>query len=98
MALVFGFLAKEVVVGALGVLYGAEEGQGLEENLQNGMSASASLGLMSFVLIYTPCIATLGVIWKETRSVKWTAFSIIYSLIVAYAVAFVIFTIGNVVW
>jgi len=98
VALVFGFLAKEVVVGALGVLYGAEEGQGLEENLQNGMSASASLGLMSFVLIYTPCIATLGVIWKETRSVKWTAFSIIYSLIVAYAVAFVIFTIGNVVW
>ncbi len=98
VALVFGFLAKEVVVGALGVLYGAEEGEGLEENIQGGLTASSALGLMSFVLIYTPCVATLGVIWKETRSVRWTLFSIVYSLIVAYVVAFVIYTVGNLVW
>jgi ferrous iron transport protein B len=95
VALVFGFLAKEVVVGALGVLYGAEEGEGLEENIGDSMTAPTALGLMSFVLIYTPCLATLGVIWKETRSLKWTLFSVIYSLVIAYVVAFVIFSVGN---
>lgn len=98
VALVFGFLAKEVVVGALGVLYGAEEGEGLEENIGDSMTAPTALGLMSFVLIYTPCLATLGVIWKETGSLKLTLFSVVYSLIVAYIVAFVVFNVGNLLW
>ncbi|MDW5563417.1 MAG: ferrous iron transport protein B [Methanomassiliicoccus sp.] len=98
VALVFGFLAKEVVVGALGVLNGSEEGKGLEESIDNSMAAPTALGLMSFVLIYTPCLATLGVMWKETGSLKWTAFSVIYSLVVAYIVAFIVFNLGNLMW
>jgi ferrous iron transport protein B len=97
VALLFGFMAKEIVVGALGVIYGAAEGEGLEENIGNSMTAPTALGLMSFVLIYTPCLATLGVIKKETGSWKWTAFSVVYSLIIAYVVAFVLFTVGNLV-
>ncbi|WP_026068934.1 ferrous iron transport protein B [Methanomassiliicoccus luminyensis] len=95
VALVFGFLAKEIVVGALGVLYGAEEGAGLEEVLETSMTAPVALGLMSFVLIYTPCVAALGVLWRETRSWKWTLFHVFYSLAVAYLVAFVVFNLGN---
>ena len=95
VALLFGFVAKEIVVGSLGVLYGAEEGEGLEEAIRGDMTAPAALGLMSFVLIYTPCLATLGVIWKETGSWKLTLFSVVYSLTVAYVVALVLFQVGH---
>jgi ferrous iron transport protein B len=97
VALVFGFVAKEVVVGTLGVLYGAPEG-GLGASIRQtgGLQASSALGLMAFVLIYTPCLATIGVIKKETGSWKWTAFSIVYGLILAWVMAFIIFHIGMV--
>ncbi|HPP44804.1 MAG TPA: ferrous iron transport protein B, partial [Methanomassiliicoccaceae archaeon] len=80
VGLLFGFMAKEIMIAALGVLYGAEEGAGLEEAIAADLSASTAAGLMTFTLLYTPCIAALATIWKETRSVKWTAFSVAYSL------------------
>jgi ferrous iron transport protein B len=98
VALVFGFMAKEIVVGSLGVIYGAGDEGSLKEALAGpeGITAPAALGLMSFVLLYTPCLATLGTIWKETRSLKWTLFSVGYSLMVAFVAAFIIFQVGNI--
>ncbi|MBI0583712.1 MAG: ferrous iron transport protein B [Methanomassiliicoccus sp.] len=93
VALVFGFLAKEVVVASLGVLFAAEDEDALTEAIGDSMTAPAALGLMSFVLLYTPCLAALATIWKETRSVRWTAFSVAYSLVLAYVVSFVIFRV-----
>lgn len=97
VALLFGFLAKEIVVGSLGVLYGTEDEKGLEEALAGpgGITAPAALGLMSFTLLYTPCLAALGTIWKETGSWKWTLFSVVYSLAIAFVVALVIFQVGS---
>ncbi|MDD2472641.1 MAG: ferrous iron transport protein B, partial [Methanoculleus sp.] len=75
VALIFGFLAKEVVVGSLGVLYGTGE-ETLSEALlvDPGLSSATALALMVFVLLYMPCVAALGVIKKETGSWKWTGF------------------------
>lgn len=93
VALVFGFIAKEIVVGSLGVLYGTGEDEG---SLTGALLADPSLGpaaafaLMAFVLLYMPCVATLAVIRKETGSWTWTAFSVAYGIIVAYLVAFII--------
>jgi ferrous iron transport protein B len=97
VALVFGFLAKEIVVGSLGVLYSAEEGDAMNEAIGSSMTAPAALGLMSFVLLYTPCLAALGTIWKETGSWKWTLFSVAYSLTLAYVMSFVIFRVFTLV-
>lgn len=97
VSLVFGFIAKEVVIGSLGVLFGEEDGGGgLEDDLRGDevFTPLSSLSLMVFVLIYTPCLATLAVIRKETRSVKWTAFSVIYSLSLAWTLSFVIYQGG----
>lgn len=91
VALIFGFLAKEVVIGSLGVLYGTgEETLSAALLADPGFSAATALSLMVFVLLYTPCVAVVGVIRKETGSWKWTAFSVIYGLIVAWILAFVI--------
>jgi len=93
VALLFGFIAKEIVVGSLGVLYGAGED---EETLSAALLADPSLGpvtafaLMVFVLLYMPCIAALAVIKKETGSWKWALFSVGYGIAVAYILALVI--------
>ncbi|MDK2974085.1 MAG: ferrous iron transport protein [Methanofollis sp.] len=91
VALIFGFLAKEIVVGSLGVLYGTGE-ESLSSALlaDPNLSAATALALMVFVLIYTPCLATLGVIKKETGSWKWTGFSVAYGLIAAWILAFIV--------
>lgn len=94
VGLLFGFMAKEIMIAALGVLYGAEEGAGLEEAIADDLSASTAAGLMTFTLLYTPCIAALATIWKETRSVKWTAFSLAYSLAIAYIISFAVTNLG----
>jgi ferrous iron transport protein B len=98
VALIFGFVAKELIAGTLGVLYGGgPEGASLVDRLTDpasGLNAANALGLMAFTLLYTPCLATVGAIWKETGSVRWTAFSILYGLALAWLVAFMIYRAG----
>jgi ferrous iron transport protein B len=51
---------------------------------------------MVMSLLYIPCLATIGVIYRETNSLKWTAFSVFYSLIVGWLSAFLIYQIGSI--
>jgi ferrous iron transport protein B len=98
VALIFGFVAKELVAGTMGVLYGGgADGQSLVDRLSapgSGLNAANAAGLMAFTLLYTPCLAAIGAIWKETGSVRWTTFSVVYSLAIAWLVAFAIYRAG----
>lgn len=98
VSLIFGFVAKEIVVASLGTLYGTGEDTGALEGaiLADPMLGPATaLALMVFVLLYLPCIATMAVIRKETGSWKWTAFSVGYGIVVAYLLALVIALSGS---
>jgi ferrous iron transport protein B len=96
VALFFGFLAKEVVVGTFGVLLGTGE-----ENLQDAIrnqgifTPLTGFAFMAFTLIYVPCVATIGVIYRETNSWKWTIFSVVYLIVLAYIVALAIVGVGH---
>ena len=93
-ALFFGFLAKEIVVETFGILLGVEE-QALTSAIAQIFTPVTGLAFMAFTLIYMPCVATIGVIYRETNSVKWTVFTVVYGLLLAYAVAFVIVSVGH---
>lgn len=99
IALLSGFVAKEIVVSTLGVLYAVSETQeshALEKALRDsGMTPLAALSMMIFVLLYLPCLATVAAIRRETGSVKWMLFSITYSTGLAWVVAFVVFQGGR---
>ncbi len=101
VAVVTGFVAKEIVVSTLGVLYAAgadvnEESEALRHSLRaSGMTPLSAYTLMAFVLIYVPCLATVAVIWRETNSWKWAAFSAGYSLALAWVVSFLIYQGGK---
>ena len=100
VALVTGFVAKEIVVSTYGVLYGVgtektEDSPSLREKLaKSGMTAVAAFGFMIFTLIYTPCLATVAAIKRET-SWKWAGISIGYSLALAWVMAFLVKIIGG---
>ncbi|QJA05885.1 ferrous iron transport protein B [Thermosulfurimonas marina] len=97
VALISGFVAKEVVVSSLGVLYkaGEEGGKTLEEALRaSGLSPAAALAFMVFVLLYVPCVGTLVAIWKETGSLRYPLINIVYQLILAWVMAFLTYRLG----
>jgi len=94
-ALFFGFLAKEIVVETFGLLTGAGEEAGLREAVSEMFTPVRGLAFMAFTLIYIPCVATIGVVYRETNSVKWTVFTVVYGLLLAYAVSLLIVSVGG---
>jgi ferrous iron transport protein B len=107
-ALIAGVVAKEIVVGTLGVLYGAgddvdESSAGLRDALRKDAYPDGSpvftpliaYAFMIFVLLYIPCLSTAAVIRKETGSWGWMFFSIGYSTALAWIAAFVIYQGGR---
>jgi len=94
VAMIFGFVAKEIVLGASAMLYGAGEEE-IASRLANLYNPIDMYGYMTFILIYIPCIVTIAAIRQETGSWKWTAFAVIYGLILAYIVNLLIVTLGH---
>jgi len=99
VAILSGFVAKEVVVSTLAVLYASDDDPDSanlsEALLRSGMTPLAGLAMMAFVLLYVPCLATVAMIRQETRSWQWTGFMVVYSTVLAWIVAFVIFQGGR---
>ena len=98
VALIFGFFAKEIVVGSLGVLFNSGDSDvALTDKLSNDPAFNPlnSMGLMVFTLLYMPCIATIGAIKQETKSWGWTLFAIGYGTILAWTVALIIYQGGR---
>ena len=99
VALLTGFVAKEIVVSTMGVLYSAEQDdpEALKKALvSSGMSPISALSMMVFVLLYVPCLATVATIRRETGGIKWTLFSIIYSTSLAWVIAFIVYQTGSI--
>ncbi|MFU0789724.1 MAG: ferrous iron transport protein B [Virgibacillus proomii] len=94
-SLLTGFLAKEVVVSTMNIIYHVPDTASLTGVLSAQYSALSALSFMSFVLLYVPCLATVATIRKETASKKWTYISIIYSLLIAYVISIAIYQIGG---
>lgn len=94
VALIFGIIAKELVVGTFGSLMNAS-GDALTSALQGEMTPLQAYAFMVITLIYMPCLATLAAIKKETGSWKWTLFSLVYGIALAWLMAFSIITIGH---
>lgn len=104
VSLISGMAAKEIVVSTFGVLYpgDSESQESLQTRLKNEKHNDGTpvftplvvLGLMLFVLIYFPCIATIVAIKEESGSWKWGVFTILYTTFLAWFVALLTHQIG----
>jgi ferrous iron transport protein B len=87
VALIFGFVAKEIVIGAFAVIYGLE-GSALAAEFARSMDWVAATSFMLFTLIYTPCLSTVATLRAESRSVGFTALAVGWPLALAWVVSF----------
>lgn len=94
-SLLTGFIAKEVVVATMNIIYAAPDVESLQGMMSQFFTPMQSLSFMTFILLYVPCLATVAAIRKETVSVKWTWFSIGYALVVAYIISFLVYRGGR---
>jgi ferrous iron transport protein B len=100
VSLLAGFVAKEIVVSTLGVLHAVDEegSEALRQALvDSGMTPLSAFSMMIFVLLYIPCIATVATIRNETNSMRWTIFSIGYTTVVAWLMAFIVYNGGRLI-
>ena len=99
VALLTGFVAKEIVVSTLGVLHAVgdeDTSEALAKALRStGMTPLSALSMMVFVLLYLPCLASIAAIRRETGSYKWMSFSIAYSTTLAWIMAFIVYQGGK---
>ena len=90
IALIFGFVAKEVVIGALAVIYGLE-GNALSSHIGHSFNWVQAYSFMLFTLIYTPCLSTIATLRAESRSLKFTALAVAWPLALAWLVSFIFY-------
>jgi len=94
VALFFGFLAKEVVVGTFGALLGAGEA-GLAAALPTLFTPLSAYAFLVMTLLYVPCVAAVAAFKRETGSWKWTFFMIAYTTLVGYGGAVLVYQGGR---
>lgn len=94
VATITGLVAKENIVGTLGILYGASD------NVYTEMAASFTMlsgfSFLVFNLLCAPCFAAMGAIKREMNNAKWTWFAIGYQCVFAYAISFMIYQFGGI--
>jgi ferrous iron transport protein B len=97
--LVPGFAAREVMVGALGTVFAVEDAEESgQETLQQKLAAAwglpTALALLAWYVFSPQCLATFAVLRRESNSLKWTAFTFLYMLALAWIAAFVVYRLA----
>ena len=90
IALIFGFVAKEIVIGALAVIYGLQ-GDALMGQMATQIDWVQAMSFMLFTLIYTPCLSTIATLKSESKSSAFMWLSITWSLGLAWVVSFIFY-------
>ncbi len=91
-SLLTGIMAKEVVVGTMGVIYGGN----LTKVLPTVFTPISAISFLIFVLLYTPCISLIATMKKE-YGWKMASFSVAYQLVLAWLVSFIVYNGGNLI-
>ena len=103
VAAITGLVAKENVVGTMGILYGAgevaENGWQIFTSMANAFNNNpiAGYSFLAFNLLCAPCFAAIGAIRREMNNGKWTWFAIAYQCSLAYVIALIIYQVGSAV-
>ncbi len=101
ISIIPAFLAKELVVSTLGTVYSIGDADAKSKTLRERIRKDPNFNpltayvLMLFTLLTVPCVATIGIIKKETNSWIWPAFSVAYQSTLAWTVCFIVYQTGR---
>jgi ferrous iron transport protein B len=91
VALIFGFIAKEIVLGGLAVIYATEQDAGLAGAIALEIDWVQAYSFMLFTLLYVPCLSTVAVIKAESKSMKFALIGVVWSLVLAWGASFIFY-------
>jgi len=91
VALIFGFIAKEIVLGGLAVIYGKAEGADLMGTIAHQIDWVQAYSFMLFTLLYVPCLSTVAVLKSESKSWKFAVISVVWSVGLAWVTSFIFY-------
>ncbi|MGA8848230.1 MAG: ferrous iron transport protein B [Dehalococcoidia bacterium] len=94
VALLSSFVAKENTIATLGVLMGGSQA-GLTQALKEMLVPASALAFLVVQVLFIPCAATVAVVHQETKSWRWTAFSIGFQLTLSFSMAILVFQIAK---
>ena len=94
IALIFGFIAKEIVIGSLAVIYN-QEGSALTSTIAQQIDGIQAYSFMLFTLIYTPCLSTVATLQAESKSLRFTAMAVVWPLLLAWLASFVFYQLAR---
>ncbi len=95
VASITGLVAKENIVGTLGILYGGADGT-VYSNIAAAFTGITGYSFLVFNLLCAPCFAAIGAIKREMNNAKWTWFAIAYQCGFAYCIALMVTQFGNI--
>ena len=97
VALLTGFIAKEMVVSSLSMFYGfpLTAAGGEVAAAMTGFTPLSAFSMLVFVLLYVPCVAAVSTLFKEMNSKKWAWFSIAWQLGCAYVMSMLVYQLGS---
>ena len=95
VASITGLVAKENIVGTMGILYGGGD-KTVYQTLASVFTGVTGYSFLVFNLLCAPCFAAIGAIKREMNNWKWTTFAVAYECGFAYVIAFLVTQIGNV--
>jgi ferrous iron transport protein B len=90
VALLFGFVAKEILLGSLAVIYAVPE-TGLSGVLAHHLSWISGLSFLIFTLVYVPCVSTVAAIRRESKSLAFTSLTVGWSVLLAWVLCFLFY-------
>ncbi|NEQ38291.1 MAG: ferrous iron transport protein B [Okeania sp. SIO3I5] len=90
LSLFFGFIAKEIVISSLAVIYSMSE-QNVSSNITETVSFIQGYSFCIFCLLYTPCLSTLATLFKEAKSWKFSLLSLVFPLTLAWLFSFIFY-------
>ena len=93
VASITGLVAKENIVGTMGILYGGDGN--VYDKLATVFTGISAYAFLIFNLLCAPCFAAIGAIKREMNSAKWTWFAIGYQCVFAYAIALMVYQFGS---
>ncbi len=91
IALLFGFIAKEIVIGSLAIVYAGDPAT----QIAALVTPLQGISFMIFTLLYTPCLATIAAIRAESQSWRVTGFTVALGLVLAWMSSFLFYQLGR---
>ncbi|MGH8163916.1 MAG: nucleoside recognition domain-containing protein, partial [Rhodanobacteraceae bacterium] len=98
IGLITSLVAREVIVGTLGTIYGIqgdEQSKGLQQAVRQDLTPAGAVSLLVFFAFAMQCFSTLAIVKRETGGWKWPIFQFSYMLALAYCGSWIAFHLTN---